>query len=59
MASHESRIDAMYARDRFAAYICVLAVWAVHQRYGVDGLALHPVLDPLRSGQAAPVYLGA
>ncbi len=30
MGSHESRIDAMYARDKFAAYICVLAVWAVY-----------------------------
>ncbi|MDR4308232.1 hypothetical protein IHQ68_16560 [Chelatococcus sambhunathii] len=30
MGSHESRIDAMYARDKVAAYVCVLAVWAVY-----------------------------
>lgn len=30
MGAHDSRIDAMYARDKLAAYVCVLAVWAVY-----------------------------
>lgn len=30
MGHHDARIDAMYARDKFAAYLCVLTVWAVY-----------------------------
>lgn len=30
MSSHESRVDAMYGRDKFAAYISVVTVWAVY-----------------------------
>ncbi|RXF74284.1 hypothetical protein [Hansschlegelia zhihuaiae] len=29
-ASRDARVDAMYSRDKFAAYICVVAVWAVY-----------------------------
>jgi uncharacterized membrane protein len=30
MSDHGSRIDAMYRRDSFAAYISVVTVWAVY-----------------------------
>lgn len=30
MSNHESRVEAMYARDKLAAYVSVVTVWAVY-----------------------------
>lgn len=30
MSNHESRVDAMYGRDKLAAYLSVVTVWAVY-----------------------------